>query len=80
MKPQVGVINAMRTGNVLLDMIIAMSIPLVLKTLQKIWDRLWPVINSFMFNRGSTRKPFFTTFHRTIHYEQVALQEYAKNY
>lgn len=78
-KPQVGMINAMRTGNVVLDMMIAMCIPLVLKSLQKLWDRLWPVIYGFILNRGSRRKPFFSTFHRTIHYEQVPLQECAKS-
>ncbi|CAM9180173.1 unnamed protein product [Ectocarpus sp. 4 AP-2014] len=65
---QVGVINAMRTGNVVLDMMIAMSIPLVLQGLYKFWEWLRPLIEEFLFNLRARDEHFS----RTIEYEKVS--------
>eukprot|EP00752_Nemacystus_decipiens_P011862 g10522.t1 len=64
---QVGVINAMRTGNVVLDMMIAMSIPLVLQALFKFWEWLRPRIEDFLFSL----RPKENYFARSIEYEKI---------
>ena len=64
---QVGVINAMRTGNVVFDMAIAMSIPLALQGLCKLWDWLKPRIEEFLYNLRRKEERFM----RSIEYEKV---------
>lgn len=64
---QVGVINAMRTGNVVLDMVIAMSIPLALQALFKSWEWLRPRIEDFLYSLRRQEEHFS----RTIDYEKV---------
>ncbi len=65
--PQVGVINAMRTGNVVLDMMIAMSIPLAVQGLFKFWEWLKPRIEEFMLS--FQQQDFY--YQRTIDHEKV---------
>ncbi|CAN0119203.1 unnamed protein product [Scytosiphon promiscuus] len=65
---QVGVINAMRTGNVVLDMVIAMSIPLALQALFKSWEWLKPRIEDFLYSLRRKEEHFS----RTIDYEKVS--------
>lgn len=57
----------MRTGNVVLDMMIAMSIPLVLQGLYKFWEWLRPLIEDFLFSLRARDEHFS----RTIEYEKV---------
>lgn len=64
---KVGVINAMRTGNVVLDMAIAMSIPLVLQGLKKLWDWLRPRLEDYIFNVRVQNQ----VFRRDIEYDKV---------
>lgn len=65
---QVGMINAMRTGNVVFDMAIAMSIPLALQGLCKLWDWLKPRVEEFLFNLRRKEERFM----RSIEYEKVS--------
>eukprot|EP00903_Cladosiphon_okamuranus_P014647 g13582.t1 len=65
---QVGVINAMRTGNVVLDMMIAMSIPLALQGLFKFWEWLRPRIEEFLFSLRQQEEHFT----RSIEYEKIS--------
>ncbi|CAN0083822.1 unnamed protein product, partial [Ectocarpus sp. 8 AP-2014] len=58
----------MRTGNVVLDMMIAMSIPLVLQGLYKFWEWLRPLIEEFLFSLRARDEHFS----RTIEYEKVS--------
>lgn len=66
---QVGMMNAMRTGNLILDMVIAMSIPLVLQGLVKLWEWLRPIVDDFIFGLRQKEQYFF----RSIDYEQVII-------
>lgn len=66
-KTQVGMINAMRTGNLVLDMIIAMSIPLLMQGVIKLWEWLRPIIDDFIYS--FRRKEEY--FSRSIDYEKV---------
>jgi len=67
---QVGVINAMRTGNVVLDMMIAMSIPLALQAFFKFWEWLKPRIEEFVLS--FQRQDFY--FVRSIDHVKVRLE------
>ena len=67
LSPQVGVINAMRTGNVVFDMMIAMSIPLALQGLFKFLEWLRPRIEDFVLS--FQRQEFYYT--RSIDHEKV---------
>ena len=58
----------MRTGNVVLDMMIAMSIPLVLQGLYKFWEWLRPLIEDFLFSLRARDEHFS----RSIEYEKVS--------
>lgn len=64
---QVGVINAMRTGNVVLDMMIAMSIPLALQAFFKFWEWLKPRVEEFLLS--FQRQEFY--YERSIDHEKV---------
>lgn len=57
----------MRTGNVVLDMMIAMSIPLALQGLFKFWEWLRPRIEDFLFSLRQ-KDDYFV---RSIEYEKV---------
>lgn len=59
--------NAMRTGNLVLDMVIAMSIPLALQGIVKLWEWLRPIVDDFIFGLRRKERYFF----RSIDYEQV---------
>ncbi|CAN0433199.1 unnamed protein product [Ascophyllum nodosum] len=66
---QLGMINAMRTGNIVIDMIIAVSIPLVLKGLFGLWDSwIWPIIEDLWFS--SRRKKL--GFSRNVNFEKMS--------
>ncbi len=43
---QIGIINTLRTGNVIFDLIICMLIPLAFSLCGDIWNRLFPYIQS----------------------------------
>lgn len=60
----------MRTGNVVLDMMIAMSIPLVLQGLYKLLEWLRPLIEEFLFSLRARDEHFS----RTIEYEKVSVK------
>lgn len=64
---QMGMVNAMRTGNVVFDMAIAMSIPAVLQGLFKFWEWLRPRIEKFLGSLKRQEDHFF----RSIDYEKV---------
>lgn len=59
----------MRTGNVVLDMMIAMSIPLALQGLFKFWEWLRPRIEDFLYSLRHKEEHFI----RSIEYEKVGL-------
>lgn len=48
MSSQFGLINSMRTGNVVLDMLICMAIPVAFKILAAIWERFQPAFLAFI--------------------------------
>ena len=58
----------MRTGNVVLDMVIAMSIPIALQWLRKQWEWLGPCVKNFLF-RARQKEERYT---RSIDYEKVS--------
>lgn len=60
--------NALRTGNVVLDMIIAMSIPLVLQWLRKQWKCVGPLVNNYVFSPRDKGERYT----RCIDYEKVS--------
>ena len=60
--------NAMRTGNVVLDMVIAMSIPLALKWFREQWHWLGPLIVNFILRTRQTEERYT----RIIEYEKVS--------
>lgn len=57
----------MRTGNVVLDMMIAMSIPLALQGAFKFWEWLRPRIEDFLYSLRQKEEHFI----RSIEYEKV---------
>jgi hypothetical protein len=48
MGSQLGLINSLRTGNIILDMVICMMIPLLFQGLSLIWVRYQPAIMKFI--------------------------------
>jgi hypothetical protein len=45
---QFGIINSLRTGNVVVDMVICMMIPVAFKVLSAIWERFQPAFLAFI--------------------------------
>lgn len=58
----------MRTGNVVFDMAIAMSIPLLLQGVCKLWDWLKPRVEEFLLSLRRKDERFT----RAIEYEKVS--------